>query len=128
MSGGEVVNINGSDLKHGFDMYTSQNINSYSNIRLISCYSANGANPLGQQVANAFNMETKAFKGLVYSSITPEMFNKYKMNPDFSFKHTDDTIIKLDRDGFVIYKTQPEDILNPLAWPGYKPVKFYPKT
>ncbi|MGX8943093.1 hypothetical protein ACWWJF_26675 [Symbiopectobacterium sp. Eva_TO] len=51
--------------------YRAETLALYQYIRVISCYSADGSNPLGQQIANAFKRETKTFSGYV-DSLSPE--------------------------------------------------------
>lgn len=69
---GKLDRVDGADLKYMYDYhYRAETLALYQYIRVISCYSADGSNPLGQQIANAFKRETKAFSGYV-DSLSPE--------------------------------------------------------
>ncbi|MCW2483443.1 RHS repeat protein, partial [Candidatus Symbiopectobacterium sp. NZEC135] len=127
---GKPDRVDGADLKYMYDYhYRAETLAFYQHIRVISCYSADGSNPLGQQIANAFKRETKAFSGYV-DSLSPESIKEKKF--DRAFKSEGNTPIDLNRlltntGRSFVRKTLPKEPEKRQLWSGYHPVKFKPQ-
>lgn len=128
---GSKYKIDATLLKGVFDRELGMELNTYSYIRLISCHSAEGINPLGKQVAIAFNKETKAFRGLV-DSLSPEKIQSSGLNSSFEFESKGKMVNILSvmkRNNMkLIKKSDPTGQLTLAGWTGYNPVKFYPNS
>lgn len=122
--------VDGADLKYMYDYhYRAETLAFYQYIRVISCNSADGSDSLGQQVANAFKRETKAFSGYV-DSLSPESIEEKKLN--HVFRSEDGAHIDLNRllasmNRSFVRKTLPTEPEKQQLWSGYNPVKFKPK-
>ncbi len=122
--------VDGADLKYMYDYhYRAETLVLYQYIRVISCNSADGSAPLGQQVANAFKRETKAFSGYV-DSLSPESIAENKLN--HAFKSEDNPLIDMNRlltntNRSFVRKTPPKEPEKQRLWSGYNPVKFKPQ-
>ncbi len=127
---GKPDRVDGADLKYMYDYhYRAETLTLYQYIRVISCYSADGSNPLGQQIANAFKRETKAYSGYV-DSLSPESIEEKKFN--HAFKSEGNPQIDLNRlltntGRSFVRKTLPKEPEKQQLWSGYHPVKFKPQ-
>ena len=127
---GKPDRVDGADLKYMYDYhYRAETLTLYQYIRVISCYSADGSNPLGQQIANAFKRETKAYSGYV-DSLSPESIEEKKFN--HAFKSERNPQIDLNRlltntGRSFVRKTLPKEPEKQQLWSGYHPVKFKPQ-
>lgn len=130
---GKKDNLSGKDLKYVFDFrHGKGSLEKYNYIRLISCCSAEGINPLGQQVADEFGLETKAYKGLVLS-LPPEVLDANKLNSEFigtrpDGKTIDYNKILINAKQTYVVKLPPTTPEKLAKWTGYSPVKFKPKN